>query len=379
MYIIFLKIVLLTAIVLFSHSLAFARIVMTAGDEMELVGGCGVFQFNQSSGAYAVDSIIPSVSYSTKAIDNYLMETDALEDYGVVSALPQFLTWLHDRYFVSVSEEGSVMFKVKYQDEYNNPPSDGYPKAIYWKQGTQDYQDVILDADSGVYCKSMNIPVGKYCYRYTVQNNYLNSEYSLAVSSFVVTSRPLPAMNPSVQDNQTVTNGKVHLRWDAAGSSMRYKLYLGVDPLNLSVVFEGTDPAYDVAALAPAQLYYWQVETINEFGVSSKSSLLRFTTLGAIAKSYSYPNPFNPSRGESANIVFMMDENGSAEITVYSEFGDHIWQKQVDGLFQGTNEIAYDGHDDAGNQLYNGTYVCSIVKKYSGRETRERCRLLVIK
>ncbi|MCX5778174.1 MAG: hypothetical protein NTU66_03000 [Elusimicrobia bacterium] len=370
---------ILVSIILFIPSFSLARIVMNVGDEMEVVGGCGVFQLGQSSGACTVDATVPVICYSTKTIDNISMETDALDDYGFAAVLPQFLTWMHDRYFVNVHDEGSIAFKVQYQDEYNNPPSEGYPKLTYWKEGTQDRHDIVLDSDNGSFGKRQSIPLGQYSYQYTVKNNYLNDEYSLEVSSFVVTNRPAAAINPGVADNQTVVSGKVHLAWDAGAGIVHYKAYLGTDSSILSLVYEGADPACDVTSLVPGQLYYWQIETINEFGVASKSSILRFTTLGTIAKSYNYPNPFNPARGETTKIVFMMDENGSAEISVYSESGDSIRRQQVDGLCKGSNEIAFDGRDEAGNQLYNGSYVCSITKKYSGRETRDRCRLLVIK
>jgi flagellar hook assembly protein FlgD len=74
-----------------------------------------------------------------------------------------------------------------------------------------------------------------------------------------------------------------------------------------------------------------------------------------------------------------MVENGAAEVFIYTEFGDLCWHKQFENLPKGANEITYDGKDDSGSILFNGTYICLIKKKYSTKEVKDTCRLLVVK
>jgi hypothetical protein len=59
--------------------------------------------------------------------------------------------------------------------------------------------------------------------------------------------------------------------------------------------------------------------------------------------------------------------------------GDKIKSFSVNNLASGNNYVTYNGRDDKGNILYNGTYLCIIKKKYTGREETEKCRLLIIK
>ncbi|MDD5102665.1 MAG: hypothetical protein PHH62_06755, partial [Endomicrobiaceae bacterium] len=83
--------------------------------------------------------------------------------------------------------------------------------------------------------------------------------------------------------------------------------------------------------------------------------------------------------GEKTRIFFEMPEDGSVQMDIYSEYGDKIYHLSLDNLSKGSNEILYDGKDDYGNILYNGTYLCIIKKKFSGQTKTERCRLLIIK
>lgn len=118
---------------------------------------------------------------------------------------------------------------------------------------------------------------------------------------------------------------------------------------------------------------------IDVFGVSDYSEVYDFQTLGTVTKAFNYPNPFNPASNQLTNIVFDMQDQGSAEITVYTEFGHPVWRKTFDNLNKGSNEVQYNGRDDDGRELFNGTYVCLIKRKYGYGENTDKCRLLIIK
>jgi len=47
------------------------------------------------------------------------------------------------------------------------------------------------------------------------------------------------------------------------------------------------------------------------------------------------------------------------------------------GFSGAPNEIIFDGRDDNGQLLYNGTYVCVIKKTYPGKEDKEKCESLL--
>ena len=74
-----------------------------------------------------------------------------------------------------------------------------------------------------------------------------------------------------------------------------------------------------------------------------------------------------------------MPQSGSASINICSEFGDMVWQRRFDNLPSGINEIEYNGTDDSGSVLYNGSYVCVIKKLYGSKEDKDTCRLLIMK
>jgi hypothetical protein len=146
-----------------------------------------------------------------------------------------------------------------------------------------------------------------------------------------------------------------------------------------NTIYTGPNTSYTLNSLESGMIYYWQVQVENQYGVLSLSPEYSFTTIKEPKKAFNYPNPFNPTQGQSTNIVFEMAEDGNAEITVFSEFGNRCWGDKFYGLSKGTNQISYDGRDESGNIMYNGTYPCIIKKKYQAGEQNDHCRLLIIK
>jgi len=167
----------------------------------------------------------------------------------------------------------------------------------------------------------------------------------------------------------------------ANGDTYYYNLYFGTNQNSLPLLYSGTSTYYEIDALDFSKQYYWQVETVNEYGLSSKTQVFDFTTIkeNKITKAFNYPNPFNPAKNETTSIVFDMKEAGFAEIDIYSEYGKLCWQKTVYDLPKGANEVKYDGKDESGNIMYSGTYPCIVKKKYPDREEKDKCRILIIK
>ncbi|OGS10396.1 MAG: hypothetical protein A2339_04025 [Elusimicrobia bacterium RIFOXYB12_FULL_50_12] len=304
-----------------------------------------------------------------------------------LSSLPKFLTWMHTPYFVNIPDEANIDFSVVYYDQYGNAPSAGYPKAVYWPVGTLDYTTLQLE-DAGtsgtgtLYKITASLPVGAYYYKYCVRNDQLANDYELAISSFVVSKRPRNIESISLSKDAVISNAKLLISWqaqDPQGAELTYKLYLGKSPETMTLLYEGTTACYEICELLYAQDYYWQVEAVNSFGVSSKSQVYKFSTILKVSKAFNYPNPFNPHR-EITNFVFNMVLSGYAEISVFTELGDLCWQKTFENLSAGANEAPYDGKDDFQKVLFNGSYVCVIKKNYNdGTGETDKCRLLIIK
>lgn len=387
----------LSIIILFFASFAMCRPVLAEFTEIGTSYGHSVFAsyepFNVevSSGWITVNALAMATDMGKETIDEIELMTGflSLKDLTDVSqALPSFLIRQHSAYFVNVFKEEDVAFSVIYRDDYGNMPSSGYPEVIFWPEGTQDYTTLQLDRSdtlsSGyLYQKKLPLARGVYYYKYSVRNDQLLSEYNIETSSFVVAARPQNVENKGAADSSVVSNGKVVFKWDAQSveeSGLTYKLYVGDSPDNLKLVYEGTDSSYEAKSLDSGKNYFWQVEAANIYGVSTKSSIYKFSTISdkLVSKAFNYPNPFNPIR-QKTNFVFNMADDGYAEISVYTELGDLCWQKIFYGLNRGANEIQYDGKDDQGQTLYNGTYVCIFKKKYQQGEAKDHCRILIIK
>jgi flagellar hook assembly protein FlgD len=150
-----------------------------------------------------------------------------------------------------------------------------------------------------------------------------------------------------------------------------------IDDGNLK--YTGIDTSYTLNDLPANKEFYWQVKAMNSRGAETVGSIWSFrTTNFSNDKTFNYPNPFNPLR-EKTNVVFNMEDQGNVEIQIYSEFGDLCYSGEFFGLNRGNNEIMYDGRDNNGKVLYNGTYICRLIRKYNGHTNRSDCRILIIK
>lgn len=297
---------------------------------------------------------------------------------------PVLLSWKHDKYFVSVLPN-KVKFAVKYQDPYENPPSTGYPRVIYSianSSATLPLRFEYSEEKVQLYGEGVKLSTGVYQYCYAARNDVFPKEYSLEVSSFVVTTRPTIPKNKSVADYSYVSTAKVILSWQATdpeGRQLYHKLYFGVDSSTLSLVYQGYNSSFQIENLVYSNQYFWRVESVNVYGVSSLSPLFTFSTIQEPSRVFNYPNPFNPHK-ENTTFVIHMNEQGSAELSVYSELGDLCYQKTFEGLLKGSNEVTWDGKDNEARVFFNGTYVAVINRKYSdGRKERTTCRILVLK
>lgn len=361
-------------------------------DEKELEIDQKVAEFSQQNDWINVDSYIDFVGineleYNEEEItltqpyfdildyipntDNTLIVTDSLKD------------------IINIKSESDMNLQVKYNDKYGNEISNGYPKIYYKKQNSSDLwtEKDCISVGNNNFNADLALDYGSYDYYVVADNDNYPNEYISPIKTFVVTERPhsFINLNPNLQDGRGNSNTNLNFSWNVTkgveSDILKYTLFLGTAENSMQQYDLATQNSYIVQNLSPRTRYYWKVEVENQYGAKLLNPITYdFVTLGEIKRVYNAPNPFNPQKGQNTRIFFEMPQDGTAEIDIYSEYGDKIYHVSIDNLSKGNNEYIYNGKDDYGNILYNGTYLCVIKKKYSsGGSKTERCRLLVIK
>ena len=289
--------------------------------------------------------------------------------------------------FLFVKSESDVNIQLKYNDKYNNPISNDYPKFYYRAQNSSYWTQTNCNpVGNNDFVVNFASDYGAFEYYAVASNENYPGEYQTPVKTFIVTERPhsFENLNKNLQDGKGNSNTVLNFSWIAEKGIetdvLKYVLFLGTAQNSMNQYDLGINNFYVAENLLPRTRYYWKVEVENQYGAKLLlPEMFDFVTLGEIKKAYNAPNPFNPQKGQKTRIFFEMQDDGNVEIGIYSEYGDKIFNTTLKNLSKGNNEFTYDGKDDYGNVLYNGTYLCVIKKKYSGNTKTERCRLLIIK
>jgi hypothetical protein len=356
-----------------------------------------VFQtFNQSNFFMyhkwlSADSAVMSEAGISMSEDIYELTPYYFEEYDYIpSVSTDILSYAHKQNNYSVPNEGNAYFHVKYDDLYENPPSPGYPKLLltYPDSSTRTYA-MTLSSARDVYFVELDLPKGEYSYSYIAKNDhYIIGEYSLS-GNWYVTSRPYNFIKISPKETVEEMPDAANFSWtiatDEANDVLSYEFYLGMNPDKNALEKYAQSPLqnsnfFTVSGINHKKQYYWYMRVFNKYGAEYETELFSFVTGGMVEKFYNAPNPFNPAKGEQTKFVYNMDESGSAKITLYSEYGDKVWESGESFSNGGTSsEILYNGRDGSGRALYNGTYIAVLTKKYQGRSKTEKCRILIIK
>lgn len=303
--------------------------------------------------------------------DNTLIVTESLKD------------------IISIKSENDANIQVKYNDKYGNGISNGYPKLYFKQQSSPDSwtETNFVFAGNNIFNAGLSLDYGVYDYYVVADNSNYPGEYTSPIKTVVITERPhsFVNLNPNLQDGKGNSNTILNFSWSATkgvdNDILKYTLFLGSSESSMQQYDLATQSSYIAQNLSPRTRYYWRVEVENQYGAKLLNPVTyEFVTLGEIRKVYNAPNPFNPQKGQNTRIFFEMQDDGNVELDIYSEYGDKIYHVSIDNLLKGNNEYVYNGKDDNGNILYNGTYLCVVKKKYSnGGSKTERCRLLIIK
>jgi len=94
-----------------------------------------------------------------------------------------------------------------------------------------------------------------------------------------------------------------------------------------------------------------------------------------------YPNPFGVNDGQT-KFVFFMENDGDAEIFIFTLLGELVWHDKREGLKRGLydGEITWDGTNDKGQTVLNGVYLGVLKVKYrSGASKSYKTKIAFIK
>jgi hypothetical protein len=292
----------------------------------------------------------------------------------------------HSKDTFSIYEEDAV-FQVKLNNSPDNPSNGECPKLhLTFPDGTTETYDMDKDGGNGTYTCILHLEMGSYDYKYITTTNQGLYEVS---GKWHVTSRPynfvVEEPNPSVQAPTENVCFSWRLSTDETDDRLSYEMYIGHDNAkeNLPKVADG--PGVNALSLIISKLehkkqYYWYMKVKNKYGALLETEMFSFTTGGIVNKFYNAPNPFYPANGMKTDFVFPMRYDGMAQIIIYSEYGDKVWESESLSFSGGSSHtIRYDGRDNCGKILYEGSYLAVLNKKYQNKTEMQKCRILVIR
>ncbi|MFH1714632.1 MAG: hypothetical protein ABH857_00335 [Elusimicrobiota bacterium] len=379
----FLKLFVSAALVTIISTISYAEISTADSGNIEVFTSFGPMLMGQTSAFVTVDSLISDTYGDVQSGGGDQISSSFFEfiEYAVMSS-PALLTWKDpdSKYFVVVLPD-KVDFQTVYEDLYGLDPSIGFPKAVYWKtnspQSEVELEKKAAFADGYIYEKKVALDLGIYNYKYCATNDSYPDMYELLTSSFVVTRAPNGFTNKGVADGSIVSNARVPLMWDQGDpvdAPFTYEVWLKEGDLGSWVmIHSGSENSYELTALNYATKYYWKIKSTNKNGAWAWSSEYSFTTINSVDRPFNYPNPFNPNK-QKTSIVFNSASAQDVTIKIYSEYGDPVFSATHSAEI-GANEFIYDGKDDRGETLYNGSYICRI----ETNEGAKACYILIIK
>jgi Right handed beta helix region len=95
-----------------------------------------------------------------------------------------------------------------------------------------------------------------------------------------------------------------------------------------------------------------------------------------------YPNPFNPARGEATTIGFVLDENATVDIEIFTVTGEPVFKvtSQSPRTAGPHQSDSWSGQNGNGRNVIPGVYFCRIAVNYeSGRVETIRRKIAVVR
>jgi hypothetical protein len=305
--------------------------------------------------------------------------------FFAVCVYAQVLSPVHEKDTFSIYEEEAI-FRVKLK---NSPISECPKLHLTFPNGTTETYIMDKYGDDNTYICILppsSLGIGSYDYKYITA---INQDFYEVSGKWHVTSRPYNFVVKEPNSSIEVATENVCFSWslssDEADDRLSYEMYIGNDSAKENLPKVENGPGVNSSSLIISKLehrkqYYWYMKVKNKYGAELETEMFSFITGGIIDKFYNAPNPFCPAKGTKTDFVFPMRYDGTAQIIIYSEYGDKVWESdRLSFSGNSSHAIRYDGRDNYGKILYDGSYLAVLNKKYQNKTEIEKCRILVIR
>jgi hypothetical protein len=223
-----------------------------------------------------------------------------------------------------------------------------------------------------------------------INRNSVASAFSAVISTSAGnlsnTSAPGAPGAPAA-DRSFSYDGTALFAWAPASSPvgiLDYNLIVGSLPGG-SDLFAGTVSiaSYTATGMTTGRTYYAQVRARSNAGVYSLFSPVSQglpvfipAQTAAINKPYSWPNPFDPSKGE-AQIGFNLEQAADVTLKMYTLQGRFV--SSATRSFPAGNQImSWNGANGSGMRVAPGGYIGVIEKHYGSRTDSQRLKIAVL-
>lgn len=223
-----------------------------------------------------------------------------------------------------------------------------------------------------------------------VNRNDVSSAFSTVISTTAgnLSNTTAPAApGAPVSDRAFSYDGKARFAWADATSPvgiLDYHLIIGSLPGG-SDLFTGNVAvaSYSAAGMLTGRSYYAQVRARSNAGVYSVFSPVSAAVPvyipaqnPEIAKPFSWPNPFDPARGD-AQIGFFLEEAADVALKIYTLQGRRVANRSQS--FPAGNQImTWNGNNESGARVSPGGYVAVIEKRYGARASTQKLKIAVL-
>lgn len=159
---------------------------------------------------------------------------------------------------------------------------------------------------------------------------------------------------------------------DSTDKAWKFAIYdagSGVNDNSIVVKIDGTrvtsdtivryDPTTDILTYYPTNLgALLSITALDQVGNKGSYSAYVQTGKLLVRDVHSFPNPFNPIKGEKAKIVFKSNRENNQDVKTSAEVYD-LAGKHIATLEQNTDgELIWNGRTEGGQLVANGVYLC---------------------
>ncbi len=223
-----------------------------------------------------------------------------------------------------------------------------------------------------------------------VNRSGVSSAFSTVISTTsgnLSNTTPPGAPGTPVADRAFSYDGVALFAWADATSSvgiLDYNLIVGSLPGG-SDLFAGnvSVASYTATGMTTGRSYYAQVRARSNAGVYSVFSPVSAAVPvfipalnPTITKPFSWPNPFDPAKGET-QIGFFLEEAADVALKLYTLQG-RLVAARSQSFAAGNQVMTWNGSSDSGLRVAPGGYVAVIEKRYGARVSTQKLKIAVL-